>query len=147
MGLCDQSQTRNPGDEVLNGGNMKRVETAIAVWSLLTLSAVKRQTLTYDLLSTLIGVPRNGLGRLLEPIQSYCILSNLPPLTSLVVGAQTGLPGDGFIAAVSVPQAQAETFAHDWLKQPVPTPEDFQKAMKALPSCGLSLSELMQQIS
>lgn len=125
---------------------MKRVETAFAVWSLLTLSAIKRQTLTYSLLSRLLGVDRNDVGRLLEPIQSYCILENLPPLTSLVVGSRSGMPGEGFIAASNLPQAQAETFAHDWLSQPVPTPEDFQKSIDALPSCGLSLGELMKQL-
>ncbi|MBL0712626.1 MAG: hypothetical protein JJV98_02890 [Desulfosarcina sp.] len=125
---------------------MKRVETALIIWSLLILSAIKRQTVTYHTLSRLLGVPRYGLGRLLEPIQSYCILENLPPLTSLVVRTRTGMPGEGFIAATNVPQAQAETYAHDWLNQAVPTPEYFQKAVEALPSCGLSLGELMQQI-
>ncbi len=125
---------------------MKRVETARAVWSLLTLAALNRQTLTYQRLSKLIGVARSDLGRLLEPIQSYCILSSLPPLTSLVVETRTGKPGDGFIAASDLPQAQAETFAYDWLAQPVPQPGDFQKAIEALPSCGLSLGELMQQL-
>ena len=125
---------------------MRRVETALIVWSLLTLSAIKRQTLTYGLLSQLVGVPRHDLGRLLEPIQSYCILENLPPLTSLVVRSRTGAPGDGFIAASNLPQAQAETFAYDWRSQAVPTPEEFQKAVETLPSCGLSLAELMRQI-
>ncbi|MDJ0668248.1 MAG: hypothetical protein QNJ61_13240 [Desulfobacterales bacterium] len=125
---------------------MRRVETALVVWSLLTLSAIKRQTLTYQLLSQLVGVSRHDLGRLLEPIQSYCILENLPPLTSLVVGSRTGMPGEGFIAASNLPQAQAETFAHDWCRQTVPTPDDFRRAVETLPSCGLSLGELMRQI-
>ena len=125
---------------------MRRVETALVVWSLLTLSATKRQTLTYQLLSQLVGVPRHDLGRLLEPIQSYCILENLPPLTSLVVRSRTGMPGEGFIAAANLPQAQAETFAHDWCRQSVPSPDDFRKAVETLPSCGLSLGELMRQI-
>ena len=125
---------------------MKRIETAVAVWAVLTLSATQRQILTYPLLARLIGVPPSGLGRLLEPIQSYCILSNLPPLTSIVVETRTGRPGDGFISASNLPQAQAETFAHDWLNQTVPRPQDFRKALDTLPSCGLTLSELMQQI-
>ena len=126
---------------------MKRIDTAVAIWSVLSLSATNRQILTYTLLAQLIGVPRSGLGRLLEPIQSYCILSNLPPLTSIVVEARTGCPGDGFIAASNLPQAQSATFAHDWLGQTVPQPLDFRKALDTLPSCGLSLGALMQQIS
>lgn len=125
---------------------MKRAETARVIWALLTLSAIKRQTLTYHLLAKLLGVPRSDLGRLLEPVQSYCIMGNLPPLTSLVVNSRTGMPGEGFIAASNLPQAQADTFAHDWLTQSVPTPEEFQQALDALPSCGLSLGELMKQI-
>jgi hypothetical protein len=125
---------------------MKRAETARTVWALLTLSALKRQTLTYQLLSKLLDVPRNDVGRLLEPVQSYCILGNLPPLTSIVVNARTGLPGEGFIAAANLPQAQAETFEHDWINQRMPSAEDFGKALTALPSCGLSLGELMKQI-
>ena len=125
---------------------MKRSETACAIWSLLTLSAIRRQTLTYQLLARLIGVPRQDLARLLEPIQSYCILANLPPLTSIVVDAQSGVPGEGFIAAANLPRAQAETLAHDWLAQDVPAPEDFQQAMATLPSCGLSLGELLSQV-
>ena len=93
-----------------------------------------------------MGVPPHRLGPLLEPIQSYCILENLPPLTSLVVRSRTGTPGDGFIAASNLPRAQAETFAHDWLSQTVPTPDDFQNAVETLPSCGLTLAELMRQI-
>ncbi len=130
----------------LGEGKMKRVETALTVWALLTFAALNRQTLTYQRLSKLIGVPRNSLGRLLEPIQSYCLLSSLPPLTSLVVERRSGSPGDGFIAASNLPRAQAETFAHDWLAQPVPQPDDFRKAIETLPSCGLSLGELMQQL-
>lgn len=125
---------------------MKRSETACVIWSLLTLSAIRRQSLTYQLLARLIGVSRKDLARLLEPIQSYCILANLPPLTSIVVDAQNGVPGEGFIAASNLPRAQAETYAHDWLAQKVPTPEDFQHAMLTLPSCGLSLGELLKQV-
>ncbi len=125
---------------------MKRVETALTVWSLLTLSAMKRQIMTDQLLSKLSGVPHHDLGRVLEPIQSYCILKDLPPLTSLVVESRTGVPGEGFIAATNLPQAQAETFAHDWLNEPVPQPADFQRAIDRLPSCGLSLGELMRQL-
>jgi hypothetical protein len=83
---------------------------------------------------------------LLEPVQSYCILSNLPPLTSIVVNSRTGTPDAGFIAASNLPQAQAETFEFDWVNQTVPTAADFRQATEALPSCGLTLHDLMKQI-
>lgn len=125
---------------------MRRVDRACVVWVLLTLSAIKRQTLTYHLLAKLLGVSRNDLGPVLEPIQSYCILENLPPLTSLVVNAQTGIPNAGFIAEANLPQAQADVWGHDWLAQSVPAAQDFEQALAALPSCGLSLDALLKQI-
>lgn len=125
---------------------MTRFERAVQMWSLLALSAGRHQTLTYDELAELLDVPRSGLGRLLEPVQSYCILKALPPLTSLVVSARTGVPGDGFMASRDLPQAQAEVFGFDWPAKPVPTPENFEAAVAELPSLGLSLRELMREI-
>ena len=124
---------------------MSRIEQSVCIWPLLVLAAHNRQILTYDLLGRLIGAPASDLGRLLEPIQSHCILQDLPPLTSIVVRARTGLPGAGFIAADNLPQAQAETFLFDWLACPVPTREDFRSAVEKLPSLGLSLTALMGQ--
>ena len=124
---------------------MSRFDQTTRIWPLLVLAAGNRQIMNYDLLARLIGAPEADLGRLLEPIQSHCILKGLPPLTSILVGARTGMPGEGFIAADSVPQAQAETFLYNWLEQPVPTREDFREAVQRLPSCGLSLAALMRQ--
>ena len=95
--------------------------------------------ITYDLLSRLIGVPRPTLGQLLEPIQSYCLIGRLPPLTILVVSQQTGLPGASFIAAGDIPLKQLEVFAHDWLQHGCPAPEEFRDAVTKLPSNGASL--------
>ena len=118
-------------------------ERAAQIWPTLVLCSIKRQLLTYDELSKLIGVPRPGLGQLLEPIQSYCIIQRYPPLTSVVVGESTGVPGEGFIAAENVPRAQAEVFAFDW-SQIHPTPNDFENAVTQLPSNGRTLSQLIQ---
>jgi len=124
---------------------MSRLDQTACIWHLLVMSADNRQILNYDRLARLMGVPEADLGRLLEPIQSHCILKGLPPLTSIVVNSRTGMPGEGFIAADNVPQAQAETFLFNWLEQPTPTREDFREAVQKLPSCGLSLSALMRQ--
>ena len=107
---------------------------------------MRRQTLSYELLGRLIGVPRQGLGQLLEPIQSFCILKGLPPLTSIVVGENTGLPGEGFIAAADVPRAQAEVFARDWLSASAPGAPDLDAATDQLPSNGRSLDDLLRQL-
>jgi len=95
---------------------------------------------TYDMVSKLIGVPRPGLGQLLEPIQSYCLLKRLPPLTILVVSEDTGLPGTGFIAAEDIPKTQITVFAHDWIAKSAPSPEELDQAVSAMPSNGVRTS-------
>lgn len=81
---------------------MKIPERAAQVWSLLVLAARNRQTLTYELVGKMTGMHTAGLGAVLEPIQSYCLLRDLPPLSALVVNKASGLPGTGFIAATDV---------------------------------------------
>lgn len=102
--------------------------------------------LTYDLLSHLIGVPRMGLGQMLEPIQSYCILNRLPALTSLVVSEESGVPGQGFIAAHDVPREQGRVFNHDWLGQISPNEEVLQQAAERLPTNGRPLVQLQEEL-
>lgn len=124
---------------------MKRGERAAQIWSLLVYAASHRATLSYDLLAKLIGVPKPGLGQLLEPIQSYCILKSLPPLSVLVVSEKTGEPGGAFSGAGNVPQAQAEVYAHEWLGRHVPAADELEEAATRLPSNNRSLEELRRQ--
>jgi hypothetical protein len=102
----------------------------------LGLAARNRQVLTYDILGKLIGVPRAGLGRLLEPIQSYCLIEGLPALTALVVN-ESGLPGTDFTAAEDVPKELQRVHSHDWLEERVPTQGDLLTAVRRRPSCGI----------
>ena len=117
---------------------MRSTERAAQLWSVLALAARNRQTLTYDLAGRLIGVPRAGLGQLLEPVQSYCLLHELPPLTALVVSSETGLPGTGFTAAADVPRTQQRVFAYDWVAHGCPSPDAFAGAVQARPSNGVA---------
>jgi hypothetical protein len=116
---------------------MQAHERAAQIWSVLALAAHNRQILTYPMLSKLVGVPAPGLGQLLEPIQSYCIVNDLPPLTILMVKTDSGLPGAGFIAANDIPRVQQQVFAHDWLEKSAPSPDDFAHAVTQRPSNGL----------
>lgn len=143
MDVAPQQQLQNTWRV---GAEMTKGQRAAQIWPLLTLCASNRQVLTYELLGKLIGVPRVGLGQLLEPIQSYCILNRIPPLTSLVVSDNSGLPGEGFIAASDVPSAQANVFRFDWSGQQVPTDDQLEQSAQRLPSNGRSLAELLQQI-
>jgi hypothetical protein len=116
---------------------MKIPERAAQAWSLLAFAATHRQTLTYELLAKLTGMHAAGLGAVLEPIQSYCLLHSLPPLTALVVNKVTGLPGTGFIAAADVPREFVRIFEHDWLAVTCPTPEQLAEAVRRRPSNGI----------
>jgi hypothetical protein len=103
---------------------------ACQIWSVLAWAARNRQVLTYEILGQLVGMPRHGLGGMLEPIQSYCLRHDLEPLTILVVSEQTGLPGSGFVAAQDIPRVQQAVFGYDWLARGCPSPQDFQQAME-----------------
>jgi hypothetical protein len=96
---------------------MKREERAQQLWSVLTLAATHRQILTYDIVARLTGVVRPSIGDFLRPIQQFCMENQLPALTSIVVSEESGLPGDGFIAAKDVPAAQVKVFEHKWLEK------------------------------
>lgn len=111
-------------------------ERASQIWPVLLLAASKRQILTYDDLTDLIGVPRPGLGQLLEPIQSYCLLKELPPLTVLVVSGKTGMPGRGFIAAQDIPATMGQVFKRELKEWPKPMPAEFAEALRQRPSNG-----------
>lgn len=82
-------------------------------------------------------MPHFALGQLLEPIQSYCLLKNLPPLTILVVKHDTGMPGIGFIAAQDIPRTQIEVFHYDWLEHGCPKVEELEDAVHRHPSNGV----------
>lgn len=122
---------------------MTAPERAAQIWAVLSLAARNRQILTYEMLGRLIGVPARGLGHLLEPIQSYCLINNLPPLTILVVQEATGLPGSGFTGATAGEYAkkQLDVFVFDWLQHGAPTPELLDRASAERPSRGAPQKE------
>ncbi len=107
---------------------MTRFERAAQLWSLLALASRHQQILSYDLVERLTGLPRQGVGEYLAPIQDYCLQNNLPPMTALVVSERTGVPSPGFIAAGDVLPAQNRVFVYDWLSRQAPTPTDFEQA-------------------
>jgi hypothetical protein len=100
---------------------VKREERAQQIWSVLALAATNRQILTYDMVARLTGVVRPSIGDFLRPIQQFCIENQLPALTSIVVSEDSGLPGEGFIAAENVPSAQAKVFQYKWLEMNAPS--------------------------
>ncbi len=117
---------------------MTRSERASQIWAVLAWAAKNRQMLTYGLLSKLISVPTAGLGQLLEPIQSYCLLKELPSLTILVVQQDSGLPGIGFTGVNEAEYAKAymDVYEYDWLAHGNPQPEKLEEAVRKHPSNG-----------
>ena len=117
---------------------MTRSERASQIWAVLALAAKNRQSLTYGILSKLIGVPSAGLGQLLEPIQSYCLIKGLPPLSIIVVQQESGLPGSGFTGAKAAEYAknQMRVFSFDWIEHGNPQPEKLESAVKQHSSNG-----------
>jgi len=105
---------------------MTKSERAAQMWVVLVIAARNRQVLTYDLLARAAGVPRAAVGGFLGPIQRYCLSKQLPPLNVLVVSEKTGMPGEGYVAAQDIPQAQADVFAFDWLSHRSPPPDTFE---------------------
>jgi hypothetical protein len=106
---------------------MTTSERAQQLWSILALAAKNRQVLTYGIIEQATGLVRPSIGQMLAPIQSYCLKKKLPPLTILVVKDKTGIPGDGFIAAHDIPEAQQKVFAFDWLDYGCPQTEEIEK--------------------
>jgi len=120
------------------GIRMNKFQHASQIWALLAVAATHRQSLTYSQVARATGAFTGGLGMLLEPIQSYCRLRALPPLTVLVVQQESGLPGSGFIGATAeeIGGAQAAVFKFDWLEHGNPGPVAFEEAVKQLPTNG-----------
>ena len=117
---------------------MKASERSTQIWAVLAWSARSRQNITYGQLAQITGAFTGGLGSWLEPIQSYCIINKLPPLTVLVVQQDSGMPGSGFTGASAgeLAKAQARVFAYNWLEHGNPGAEKFELAVKQAPSNG-----------
>lgn len=116
---------------------MKLHERAWQAWPLLAFAASHRQTMTYEILGRLTGMHAAGLGPVLEHLQSYCLIHDLPPLTAIVVNKGTGLPSEGFVAASNVPRAFIQVFEHDWMSRACPSPDELAEARQVRPSNGV----------
>ena len=118
---------------------MKASERSSQIWAVLAWVAKHRQNITYGQLAQATGGFTGGLGNWLEPIQSYCIINSLPPLTVLVVQQESGMLGSGFIGASAsdLATAQAKVFSFNWLEHGNPGAEKLDHAAKQLPSNGI----------
>jgi hypothetical protein len=88
---------------------------AAKIWDALIPVAEAKKTTTYKELSEVINVHPRALRHALEFVQVKCAEKELPPLTSLVVGSITGIPGAGnSVDAKNLKSAYEEIFSHTW---------------------------------
>lgn len=93
-----------------------RIKFAGLAWPILIKCATSRRTITYGELAEQLHIHHRQCRLFLELLQNHCIENQLPPLTSLVVGKSSGLPGHGFLAwdIHDAPTAHALVFGFDW---------------------------------
>jgi hypothetical protein len=108
---------------------MDEYQRALQLWGILAWAAHNRQILTYKILGQLISVPAVAVGGLLGPIQQFCLKKKIKPLTVIAVNQETGLPGEGFTAATSIPVATQQVFEFDWLGFGAPNLENLKQTI------------------
>ncbi|AKT30789.1 HNH endonuclease signature motif containing protein [Pseudomonas syringae pv. actinidiae] len=86
------------------------------MWPALVEAAARRELPIYEQLSPLVQTNPLSMRWALDPIQNYCLEANLPPLSSIVVGKRTGIPGAGFVGwrLDDIDTAHQMVFNHDW---------------------------------
>lgn len=86
------------------------------LWPILVDAAKEERNPTYSELAPLINTNPLSVGRALGPILFHCMDYRLPPLTSIVVGKNTGIPGDGFRAwdVDDIDSAYEMVYQYDW---------------------------------
>jgi hypothetical protein len=107
---------------------------AVQAWQILVGKAMNRQTVTYEGLSKLMyGKKAAGvLAAILGHIAFYCKDSNLPPLTTLVVGKGPGKPGDRIpLDPARIDEERENVYQHDWYNIHPPSEADLASAYKA----------------
>lgn len=86
------------------------------LWSYLVKSAKEENFPTYSDVAPIIQTNPLSVRNALELIQQYCMDMKLPPLSAIVVGKNSGLPGDGFIAwdVDDIKTAHKRVFIYPW---------------------------------
>lgn len=85
------------------------------IWPILIALAYNRQTITYGGLAEILGFGGAGVfAGILGQIMHWCAANELPPLTILVVNAQTGLPGEGLTTPEDLHADREKVFGWDW---------------------------------
>lgn len=126
------------------------VERAFRLWPFLVDAATRKSTVTYGDAAEFLAIHHRPIRYVLGPIQSHCLEYGLPPITSLVVNAKTGMQGTGYLGE---PGQQADIEAvwqFDWSNLPNPfselTQEEIDDASDQLIEDPESADELMSLV-
>lgn len=97
-----------------------KAKYAVPLWAVLVSAAREGRTMSYEEASQLIGLNNaQNVGRPLKPIQNYCTREGLPRLTSIIVLADTGLPGGGYDGdSNKLKEDHKKVFKHSWGASP-----------------------------
>lgn len=110
---------------------MTFAEQAELIWPVLAFAAQMQRVLTYGDVQDFTGIKATYQGESLNRIKAYCERKHYPLLNSIVVLADTRLPGGGFpISPVELLVEQARVFAFDWAGKN-PRSEDFEASQSA----------------
>lgn len=110
---------------------------ALQIWQILISEARNRRTITYEMLADMLGYKGAGaLGKRLGPIWAFCKYHNLPPLTVIVVGKDSGEPGEGLEEykdiGGSFDQTRENVFKYNWFSLYPPSESDFKQAWEEI---------------
>jgi putative restriction endonuclease len=89
---------------------------AARTWPILTSAAAKKETLSYKELGSQIGLHHRSVKFALDVIYRYCLQTDLPALTGIVLRQDSGAPGKGFTAwdNEDLDTGLARVFAENW---------------------------------
>ncbi len=94
--------------------------------------ASQRRIATYGIIAEMIGFGGAGvLSNILGHIMFWCQDNELPSLTALVVNQETGLPGEGLVAADDLDAERERVFAFDWFAILPPTQLELEQSRGA----------------
>jgi len=113
---------------------MTQRDQAVLIWPVLVFAARMQRVLTYGELEGFTGIAARGQHTSLGLIHAYCEHKRCPPLNSIVVSADTRLPGDGFpqkMTPSAILVEQARVFAFGWSDEKKPRSEDFETLQSA----------------
>jgi hypothetical protein len=103
---------------------------ALQIWQILISKASSHSIITYGELAEILKYEGAGVfADILGHILYYCQKNELPPLTSIVVKKETGLPGEGFgMRPDQIPPKHMEVFNLNWFRIVPPTVDELKEA-------------------